>query len=119
MARTIKILDWIGVIFINVALTFLSVGLQFLMYAFAPSIDPNTSTKKIACIEAAGDFNRTLYIELIFGSVLIFLFSRKLLQPKIGNPNQLSFLFLISYLVVCVLTMHYFSDDYIRRCIGS
>jgi hypothetical protein len=124
MTKKLRTLDWAAVIFLNIALTILSVGLQFLMYGFAPAaFNPDTAFKGIgekeaACIQAAKELNTTLYIELLFGSLLIFLFSRKFLQSKTDRRNLISFLNLLIYLAVCILTMKCFSDAYIRHCTG-
>jgi hypothetical protein len=95
-----------------------------MLYATAPAafspdaVFKNIGEKKVACEQATMDFNKTLYFELIIGSLLVFVFTRMLLKNKNDNPNRNAFIFLIIYSITCILTMNYFSQRYISLCAG-
>jgi len=100
-------------IVLNVAGLAILFFLQYLMFAFLPSIDPATPVEdqNKESIKYILNKDLTLILEAVVGLGILFFFNRIILNGSIKK----SLMIFVIELIILFTTMYFFSIDYINK----
>ena len=109
-----------GLIAINIAVLVFIVFLQIIFYGSVPAIGydshfKNKLEKEAACNEMTKTYNRTLIPEILIGGIILLAVNFFILKKKTSKYIIWTVIILLFYFSFTVLSLSYFSMDYVHR----
>lgn len=97
------------VFIINLILVCILLLLQFLKYAFAPAVNPNSKNIEFETRQALIEINMTLIVESIIGIIIVFFLNKIILGKEKLITN---FMLIIINIMVISISLYFYSTKY-------